>query len=186
MAVQLLKKLFTVEEYHLMTKAGIISDSDRVELIEGEIVQMASIGTRHAGCVRRVARVFSQIPEDRAIFDVQNPIKLSGKTEPQPDLVLLQPRADYYDTAHPMPSEVFLLVEVAESTIDYDRDVKIPIYSRSLIQEVWLFDLVAECLEVYRQPTPNGYSLMQKFWRGEKVSPLAFPQLEVSLDFILG
>jgi Uma2 family endonuclease len=186
MAVQSLKKLFTVEEYHLMTKAGIISDSDRVELIEGEIVQMASIGTRHAGCVNRINRLFCRLPEDIVIVTVQNPIKLSGKTEPQPDLVLLQPRADYYDTAHPMPSEVFLLVEVAESTIDYDRDVKIPIYSRSLIQEVWLFDLVAECLEVYRQPTPNGYSLMQKFWRGQKVSPLAFPQLEVSLDFILG
>ncbi|MDF0554083.1 Uma2 family endonuclease [Kamptonema sp. UHCC 0994] len=186
MPVQLLKRLFTVEEYHLMTKAGIIADSDRVELIEGEIILMAAIGTRHAGCVRRVARVFSQLPENRAIFDVQNPVQLSERAEPQPDVVLLQPRADYYDTAHPTPSEVLLLVEVADSTIDYDRDVKIPIYSRSQIQEVWLVNLVAECLEVYRQPTPNGYSLIQRFWRGQQVSPLAFPELEVSLDFVLG
>lgn len=186
MPVQLLKKLFTVDEYHLMTQAGIISKDERVELIEGEIVQMAAIGTRHAGCVNRINRIFSRLPENMAIITVQNPIQLSGRAEPQADVLLLQPRADYYDTAHPTPSEVLLLVEVADSSVDYDRDVKIPIYSRSAIQEVWLVDLLAECLEVYRQPTPNGYSLILRFWRGQQVSPLAFPELEVSVDFVLG
>jgi len=89
-------------------------------------------------------------------------------------------------TAHPTPSEVLLLVEVSDSTVDYDRDVKVLIYARSRIAEVWLVDLEAQCLEVYRQPTPNGYSLIQKFWRGQQVSPLAFRDWEVNIDFVLG
>jgi Uma2 family endonuclease len=186
MAVQLLKRLFTVEEYHLMGKAGILSEGDRVELIEGELVQMAAIGTRHAGCVNRITRLFCRLPEEMAIVTVQNPIQVSQQTEPQPDLVLLEPRADYYSTAHPLPSEVLLLIEVADSSIDYDKDVKIPIYARSGIQEVWIVNLQENCLEVYRQPTPNGYSLTLRFWLGEEVSPLAFPELKVSVDFVLG
>ena len=186
MAVQLLKRLLTVEEYHLMGKAGILSEGDRVELIEGELIQMAAIGTRHASYVRRFIGLFSEIPSNRAFLDVQNPIHLSERTEPQPDVVLLQPRADYYSTAHPVPSEVLLLVEVADSTVDYDRDVKVLIYARSLIPQVWLVDIEAQCLEVYRQPTPNGYSLIQKFWRGQQVASLAFPDLEVNIDFVLG
>ncbi|MEG5017800.1 MULTISPECIES: Uma2 family endonuclease [unclassified Microcoleus] len=186
MSVQLQKRLFTVKEYHLMTEVGILSEGDRVELIEGEIVKMAAIGTRHASCVRRLIRSFSVIPQNLAILGVQDPIQLTERTEPQPDVVLLQPRADYYATAHPIPSEVLLLVEVSDSTVDYDRDVKGSIYARSLIQEVWLVDLVENCVEVYRQPAPNGYSLMLKFWRGQQVAPLAFPEFEVSVDFILG
>ncbi|MEG4030555.1 MULTISPECIES: Uma2 family endonuclease [unclassified Microcoleus] len=186
MSVQLQKRLFTVKEYHLMTEVGILSEGDRVELIEGEIVKMAAIGTRHASCVRRLIRSFSVIPQNLAILGVQDPIQLTERTEPQPDVVLLQPRADYYATAHPVQSEVLLLVEVSDSTVDYDRDVKVSIYARSLIQEVWLVDLVENCLEFYPQPGPNGYSLMLKFWRGQQVAPLAFPELEVSVDCILG
>ena len=186
MFVQMQRRLFTVQEYHLMGEAGILSEDDRVELIEGEIVQMAAIGTRHATCVRRLIRQFRQLPEESAILDVQNPIQLTERTEPQPDVVLLQFRLDYYETAHPMPSEVLLLVEVSDSTIDFDRDLKVPNYARSDIQEVWLWDLEVNCLEVYRQPTANGYTSMQKFERGEMVSPLAFPEFEVSVDFILG
>ncbi|MEG3898046.1 MULTISPECIES: Uma2 family endonuclease [unclassified Microcoleus] len=186
MSVQMQRRLFTVQEYHLMNKAGILGEDDRVELIEGEIIQMAAIGTRHASCVKRLLRQFNIIPDEQAIIGVQDPIQLTERTEPQPDFVLLQHRADYYDTAHPMPSQVLLLIEVSDSTVDYDRHIKVPIYARSLIQEVWLVDLVENCLEVYRQPGANGYSLMLKFWRGQQVAPLAFPDLEVSVDFILG
>lgn len=186
MSVEMKRRLFTVQEYHLMGEAGIFGENDRVELIEGEILEMAAISPRHASCVRRLIGQFRQIPEKIAILDVQNPIQLTERTEPQPDVVLLQPRADYYATAHPIPSEVLLLVEVSDSTVDFDRDVKVPTYARSLIQEVWLVDLVENCLEVYRQPGPNGYSLMLKFWRGQQVAPLAFPDLELSVDFIFG
>ncbi|WP_377475246.1 MAG: Uma2 family endonuclease [Microcoleus anatoxicus] len=185
MSVQTQKWLFTVQEYHLMSDAGVFAN-ERVELIEGEIIQMAAIGTRHASSVKRLTRCFSLIPEDLATLGVQDPIQLTEKTEPQPDVVLLQPRADYYATAHPVPSEVLLLVEVADSTVDNDRNIKVPIYARSGIQEVWLWDLEVNCLEVYRNPTANGYTSIQKFERGEMVSPLAFPEFEVSVNFILG
>ena len=186
MSVQTQRWLFTVKEYHLMNEAGVFGEDDRVELIEGEIIQMAAIGTRHASCVNRLARRFSLIPEDLATFAIQNPIQLTERTEPQPDVVLLEPRADYYATAHPIPSEVLLLVEVSDSTIDFDRDVKVPNYARSGIQEVWLWDLEANYLEVYREPTANGYTSIQRFERGEIVSPLAFPDFQVSVDLILG
>ncbi|WP_293157672.1 MULTISPECIES: Uma2 family endonuclease [unclassified Microcoleus] len=186
MSVQMQRRLFTVQEYHLMGEAGILGEDDRVELIEGEIVQMAAIGTRHATCVRRLIRQFRQLPEESAILDVQNPIQLSERTEPQPDVVLLQFCFDYYETAHPIPSEVLLLIEVSDSTVDFDRNVKVPNYARSGIQEVWLWDLEVNCLEVYRCPTANGYTSMKKFERGEMVAPLAFPEFEVSVDFILG
>ena len=186
MSVQIQRRLFTVQEYHLMGEAGILGEDDWVELIEGEIVQMAAIGTRHASSVKRLIAVFSDLDRRKAIIGAQDPIQLTERTEPQPDVVLLQPRADYYATAHPVPSEVLLLVEVADSTVDNDRNIKVPIYARSGIQEVWLVDLVENCLEVYRQPGPNGYSLMLKFWRGQQVAPLAFPEFEVSVDFILG
>ena len=186
MSVQTQKRLFTVQEYHLMSEAGVFGDRERVELIEGEIIQMAAIGTRHASCVKRLNRRFSVIPEEIAILGVQDPIQLTERTEPQPDVVLLQPRADYYETAHPIPSEVLLLVEVSDSTVNFDRDVKVPNYARSGIQEVWLWDLEANCLEVYREPTANGYTSIQKFERGEIVSPLAFPNFQVSVNLILG
>ena len=186
MSVQIQRRLFTVKEYHLMNEAGVFGEDDRVELIEGEIIQMAAIGTRHATCVRRLIRQFRQLPEESAILDVQNPIQLTERTEPQPDVVLLEPRADYYATAHPIPSEVLLLVEVSDSTIDFDRNVKVANYARSGIQEVWLWDLEANCLEVYRDPTENGYTSIQRFERGEIVSPLAFPDFQVSVNLILG
>ncbi|XZO01328.1 MAG: Uma2 family endonuclease [Microcoleus sp.] len=185
MSVQMQRRLFTVQEYHLMGEAGILGEDDRVELIEGEIVQMAAIGTRHASSVKRLIAVFSDLDRRRAIIGAQDPIQLTERTEPQPDVVLLQPRADYYATAHPVPSEVLLLVEVSDSTVGFDRDVKVPNYARSGIQEVWLWDLEVNCLEVYRCPTANGYTSMQKFERGETVAPLAFPEFEVSVDFIL-
>jgi Uma2 family endonuclease len=186
MSVQMQRRLFTVQEYHLMGEVGILGEDDRVELIEGEIVQMAAIGTRHASSVKRLIAVFSDLDRRRAIIGAQDPIQLTERTEPQPDIVLLQPRADYYATAHPVPSEVLLLVEVSDSTVNFDRDVKVPNYARSGIQEVWLWDLEVNCLEVYRYPTADGYTSMQKFERGEMVSPLAFPEFEVSVDFILG
>ncbi|MCC3409436.1 MAG: Uma2 family endonuclease [Microcoleus sp. PH2017_10_PVI_O_A] len=186
MSVEMKRRLFTVQEYHLMSEAGVFSDRERVELIEGEIIQMAAIGKRHAARVDRLARMFSRIPESLVIFRVQNPICLNDNSEPQPDIALVQPRADFYEESLPNSEDVLLLVEVADSTVNYDRDVKVPNYARSGIQEVWLWDLEANCLEVYRNPTANGYSLIQNFERGQEFSPLAFPDFAVSVDLILG
>jgi Uma2 family endonuclease len=185
MSVQMQRRLFTVQEYHLMAEAGVFRDDERVELIEGEIIQMAAIGRRHAARVDRLARMFSRIPESLVIFRVQNPICLNDNSEPQPDIALVQPRADFYEESLPNSGDILLLVEVADSTVDFDRTVKVPNYANSGIQEVWLWDLEENCLEVYREPTANGYSSMQKFEGGEIISPLAFPDFEVSIDLIL-
>jgi Uncharacterized protein conserved in cyanobacteria len=186
MSVQMQKRLFTVQEYHLMGDAGIFGNNERVELIEGEIIEMAAIGKRHAARVDRLADFFYELVRRRAIIRVQNPICLDDKSEPQPDIALVQRRTDFYEESLPNSEDILLLVEVSDSTIDYDRDVKVPNYARSGIQEVWLWDLEVNCLEVYRDPTANGYTSIQKFERGEIVSPLAFPEFEVSVDFILG
>lgn len=186
MSVQLLRRKFTVQEYHLMIDAGILGEDDRVELIEGEIIQMAAIGKRHATTVRRLIHRWRDLPKNQAILDIQDPVELTPRTEPEPDVVLLRFREDYYATAHPTPADVLLLVEVADSSIDYDRQVKTPIYARSNIAEVWIVDLTRDCLIVYREPTPEGYSFQQDFDQSQSVTPLAFPELEVSIDFILG
>jgi Uma2 family endonuclease len=185
MSVQIQRRLFTVQEYHLMAEAGVFQDCERVELIEGEIIQMAAIGRRHAARVDRLSELFYDRLRRRAIIRVQNPIYLDDRSEPQPDIALVRRRADFYEESLPNSGDILLLVEVADSTVDFDRDVKVPNYSRSGIQEVWLWDLEANCLEVYREPTANGYSLIQKFEGGEIISPLAFPDFEVSIDLIL-
>lgn len=186
MSVEMKRRLFTVQEYHLMDEAGVFGENERVELIEGEIIQMAAIGRRHAARVDRLAEFFGDRVRQRAIIRVQNPISLGSSSEPQPDIALVQRRADFYEESLPNSEDILLLVEVADSTVNYDRDVKVPNYSRSGIQEVWLWDLEANCLEVYRNPTANGYISVQKFERGETVSPLDFPDFAVSIDGILG
>ncbi|GIW50689.1 MAG: hypothetical protein KatS3mg081_0044 [Gemmatimonadales bacterium] len=156
MAVQLMKRRFTVAEYHKMAEAGILGEDDRVELLEGELVAMAPIGSRHATCVRRLNYLLSRGVGERAIVDVQNPIRLSEYSEPQPDLALLKPRPDFYAAAHPGPEDVLLVVEVAETSADYDREVKIPLYARAGIPEVWLVDLAGAQIETFRQPAQGG------------------------------
>jgi Uma2 family endonuclease len=169
-----------------MSEAGVFANHERVELIEGEIIQMAAIGKRHAARVDRLADLFYDNVRTSAIVRVQNPICLDDKSEPQPDIALVQRRADFYEESLPNTDHVLLLVEVADSTVNYDRDVKVPNYARSGIQEVWLWDLEVNCLEVYRNPTANGYTSIQKIERGEIFSPLAFPDFQVSVDLILG
>jgi Uma2 family endonuclease len=186
MSVQLLKRLFTVEEYHKMVEADILTPDDRVELIEGEIVQMAAIGRRHAACVRRLIRLFSQRLSDRVLVDVQDPVELSDRSEPQPDLALLQQRPDFYESGHPHPEDVILLVEVADTTAEADREVKIPLYAKAGIAEVWLVDINEQSLEVYRERSANGYQNVQKLGRGQTVSIQAFPDISFTIDEIFG
>lgn len=186
MAVEVWRRRFTVDEYYRMADAGILNEDDQVELIEGEIVEMAPIGSRHAGHVDRLNQLFSRRVADRAIVRVQNPIWLSDYTEPQPDISLLRPRSDFYTSAHPRPQDVLLVVEVADTSIDYDREVKAPLYARLGIGEFWLVDLVRESIEVYRRPSPEGYLEVRRTQRGEGLAPEAFPDLELSVDDVLG
>jgi Uma2 family endonuclease len=186
MPVELLRRLFTVEEYERMVQADILTAAERVELLNGEIVEMSPIGTRHAACVKRLNQLFSQRLGERALVGVQDPIRLSDRSEPQPDLTLLQPRSDFYATAHPQPQDVLLIVEVADTSADYDRQVKIPLYANAGIIEVWLVDLVEQNLEVYRQPSTNGYQQIQQLRHNQQIFLQALPDLEISIDNILG
>ncbi|MDB9307238.1 Uma2 family endonuclease [Aphanizomenon sp. CS-733/32] len=175
-----------VSQYHQMSEAGIFSENDKVELINGEIIEMSPIGRRHTACVNRLNSVFSQLLGKKVIIAVQNPITLNNLSEPQPDIALLKPRADFYESGHPQPQDVFLLIEVADSSLEYDRDVKIPLYASSGITEVWLVDIYEQVIIFYRYPSENGYSDIQKLSRGEKMSIQAFPEINLVVDDILG
>lgn len=186
MAVQLLRRRFSVEEYYLMAKAGILTEDDRVELIEGEIVEMAPIGSHHAGCVIRLIQFLSRQVGSRALVNAQNPVRLGEHSEPQPDIALLRPRADFYASAHPGPSDVLLLIEVADTTVEYDREVKVPLYARAGIGEFWLVDLAGESIEVYQSPAPQGYRQVKVVTQEGDLAPEALPELKLSAREILG
>jgi Uma2 family endonuclease len=175
MALELKRRRFTVEEYHWMARAGILGEDDRVELIEGEIVEVTPIGHRHAVCVNHLNRAFSHLFDDVAVVSVQNPVHVSDYSEPEPDVALLRPPGDSYLSGHPRPKDILLIVEVAETSADPDRRAKVPLYARSGIQEVWLVDLEQHSITAYRDPTPDGYRSARVFRRGESISPAAFP-----------
>ena len=186
MALQPTKRRFTVAEYDQMAQADILSEDDRVELIDGEILEMTPIGRRHAGCVDCLAHLFYRSLGQAAQIRVQGPVRLSERSEPQPDIAVLRPRLDFYRLGHPTPEDVLLLVEVAETSAEGDRRVKAPLYARSDIREFWLVDLEEDVIFVYRDPTPTGYRTVRGARRGERLAPLAFPAEEFAVADILG
>jgi Uma2 family endonuclease len=186
MAVDIQKRFFTCAEYETMLVAGILSEDDRVELIEGEILQMSPIGSPHAGCVKRTNAIFSLLLQGRAIVSVQDPLVLNDVSEPEPDIVLLRPRADFYADSHPGPTDVLLVVEVAEASLGFDRRVKAPLYARSRIPELWIVDLTGQAVEVYRCPLAHGHQEVSRHQRGDSLGLLAFPDISLTVDEILG
>jgi Uma2 family endonuclease len=186
MTVQLLRRKFTVEQYHKMVESGILSEDDRLELIRGEIIEMSPIGTKHAACLNRLVNLLVQLLGKRIIAAAQNPVALNNNSEPQPDVALLKPRDDFYETAHPQAQDIFLLIEVSDSTVMYDREEKIPLYAQANIEEVWLVDINEQIVEVYQQPTAAGYQLMQKFSCGQTLSIKAFPDVNITVNEIFG
>lgn len=186
MSVQLLRRKFTVKQYHKMVESGILCEDDRVELVRGEIIELSPIGLRHAACVKRLNRLFYRKLGDSVLIGIQDPVELDDTSEPQPDVVLLQPREDFYESAPPKASDIFLLVEVADKSVKYDREVKIPLYAEDSIAEVWLVDINGECVEVYREPMPGEYQNIQTFGRGQNLSILVFPEVMITVDEVLG
>lgn len=186
MTVQVLRRRFTVDEYQRMGQVGILGEDDRLELLEGEIVEMAPIGSRHQATVDRLTRLFSGRVSDSALVRVQGPVRLGEDSEPQPDVILLGLRDDFYGTAHPGPEDVLLLVEVSDSSIEYDREVKLPLYARHGITEVWIVDLENEAIEVYTDPAVEGYRVVSQPGQGQTLSPQHFPLLELAVDEVLG
>lgn len=170
---------FTVDEYYRMAEVGILEPGEPVELIDGEIVRMAAIGSRHAACVTRLARIFSRAEGVRGIVWIQSPVRLSDRSEPEPNVALVWPRDDDYATAHPGPDDVFLRIEVAGTTVNVDREVKTPLYAQAGIPEHWPVDITADGVQVYRSASAAGYEDVQRQHRLGVLHPTAFPELDV-------
>jgi Uma2 family endonuclease len=185
MPVQAPRRLFTVDEFYQMAEAGILREDDRVELLNGEVVQMTPIGSRHAACVKRLQRIFHDRIEPSVIVSVQDPIRLDAHSEPQPDLALLRFRSDFYAVAHPGPADVLLIVEVAESSADLDREVKVPLYARAGILEVWIVDLAARAVDVYEGPSAEGYARHRRLQADDRLVAVGCPAFDVAVSDIL-
>jgi Uma2 family endonuclease len=185
MAVDVERHRFSIEQYERMVEVGVLTEDDRVELIDGEIVEMAPIDPDHSFPVQRLARVFMESLGGRAYVRIQDAIRLPPQSEPEPDVVLARPPDDLYRRRHPGPDDLFLVVEVAHTTQIKDRRMKIPLYAQQGILEAWLLDVPAQQLEIYRQPSPDGYRSVEFVGRGGPVAPLAFPDLLVVIDDVL-
>ncbi len=168
-----------------MAQAGILAEDDRLELIDGDLIDMTPIGSRHAGAVSRLTRLFGAAVGADAIVSVQNPVQLDRYSQPQPDLALLRPRADFYAHAHPQPADVMLIVEVAEASLDYDRDMKVPLYARHGIPEVWLLDVAGRCMTVFRAPGSDGYGEQRRIVSAESIAPVLLPAAVIDLTGLL-
>jgi Uma2 family endonuclease len=183
MVAPVARRRFTVDDYERMAEAGILAEDDRVELIAGEIVEMSPIGDRHVGCVNVLADLLWDVVGREALISVQNPIRLSADGEPQPDIALLRRGAP---RAVPTPEDVLLVIEVADSSRDYDRTVKLPLYAAAGIRETWLVDLVAEVVERHTDPHDGVYRRVASAGRGESLQSTVLPAVILAVDAILG
>lgn len=186
MSVQIARRRFTVEDFYRMLEAGILTEDDRVELIDGEIVEMSPIGSRHAASVNRLMRYFIRHLGDAVVVTAQNPLRLNREAEPVPDVLVLKPRADFYAESHPGPDDVLLVVEVSDTTLAYDRRVKLPLYARAGVPEVWIVNLPKAVVEVYVGPGGHTYDEIRKAGRGQELSATRLPALKLKADDILG
>ena len=191
------RRKFTVDDYHKMAEAGILTEDDRVELLDGEIVEMRPIGPRHQGRTDRLNALFTARCGEHAIVRVQGLIRLGRRSEPEPDLALLRPRPDFYTPGHPRPGDVLLVVEIADTSAALDRQVKLGLYARAKVREVWLLvisrdrrqhaysDGASPVLEVYRRPAGGIYTEIRLVRAGEKIVPEALSEIEFSADELL-
>jgi len=186
MAVAEQRYRFTVDQYHQMADAGVFAPDCRVELVDGEIFEMSPIDPWHAGVVNRLNERFVVALAGRAVVHVQNPTGLDRYSEPQPDIMLLRPRADFYGTAHPTPADALLLVEVSDTSLRHDRGRKLRLYARTRVPEVWIVNRRAEAVEVFRDPERGRYGVEISRGRGNDIAPTAFPDLVLAVSDILG
>ncbi|HVF68919.1 MAG TPA: Uma2 family endonuclease [Pyrinomonadaceae bacterium] len=177
---------FTVEEYRRMGEAGIFPMGARLELIEGEIVEMSPIGDRHAWCVGWLNRTLTLMLQHVALIWVQNPMRLGDSSEPQPDVLVLKPRDDFYKKGKPQPEDILLVIEVSDSTLAYDRLVKVPLYARAGVPEVWIVNLVDERVETFADPSGSAYRATHSHASGEEVQSRSLASLRLGVSEIFG
>ena len=177
---------FSVEEYYRMGEAGILTEDERIELIDGCIVVREPANPPHSGGVNRIAQILTTVFRDRAIIAVQNPFKIDEFNHPQPDIAVLRPRNDFYATAHPGGNDTFLLIEVSHTSQAFDQRVKAPLYAHARIREYWIVNIPERLLEIYREPTANGYSQVTRWKPESEVVIQAFPDDVLPVSDIIG
>lgn len=186
MAMPLAHRRFTVDEYHRMAEVGILGEDDRVELLDGEIVLMTPMGSRHWSTVARLTERFRDLVGNRAVVSVQLPVRLGRYAEPEPDLALLTRRENFYADRLPEARDVLLVIEVADSSRRTDRERKLPLYARAGIAEVWLIDLPRDVIEVYREPVAGSYRSVQTVARDSTLAILKLPGVTLPAPEVLG
>jgi Uma2 family endonuclease len=185
MAVQLERHLFTLEEYERMVEASVFGEDKRLELIRGEVVEMTPIGFDHAGVVARLTMLLAKMAGDSAIVWVQNPIQLAGNSRPEPDLALLKLQ-DYSSSKPATAADIFLIIEVADTTLKYDHDVKRPLYAEAGISEYWIVNLPEQLIEVYSKPSGGTYKQARRARRGDTVRLPTGLESPIEVSDILG
>ncbi|MFN4814309.1 MAG: Uma2 family endonuclease [Pseudanabaena sp.] len=178
------KYRLSVEQYYKMAEVGILGIEQRTELIEGEIIEMSAIGTKHAICVSNLAELLTVQTIQIAHVRQQNPIHLSDRSEPQPDIVLVKRPSSRYADCHPQPEDIFLLIEVSDSTLKYDREVKLPLYVKAGIAEVWIVNIEEQVFEVYSSLNQDRYEQVKIYGKGEVVSMSMFENIVISVNEI--
>lgn len=181
--------LMTVDEYHRLGETGVLDEDSRVELVDGRVVEMPPIGPRHMYNVNRLTQLFVLRLLGRMVLSIQNSVTFGRRLERQPDVTLLDPHASdpsFYKTNRPRPSDVLLIVEVSDSTLQTDLEEKARQYAAHAVADYWVADLQGDQIWMHREPTPNGYASVRTLARGETVSPLAFPDVSFTVDEILG
>ena len=169
----------TVGDYHRLGEVGILTETSRVELIEGELIEMAPIGAVHMTLVNRLTKLLVIAVGDFGVVSIQNPVTLPPHSEPQPDITILKQGADGATPTVPRAQDVLLLIEVADTTLRYDRTTKLKIYAQAGVAEVWIVNVQAKCIEVYQEPTATGYLRKQDFGQQDVVWPRALPQVQL-------
>ncbi len=179
------RRKFTLEEYHRLGEMGFLGEDDRVEFMDGEIVEMSPVGKAHNACINRNTRNLVQRLSDRAVVSVQNSVIIL-ENEPLPDIAILRPNPTYYADRLATPKDILLIIEVADSSLAYDQDIKAPKYARAGVQELWIVDLNDDMIWVYRNPSEKGYLEVKAYQRGEAITLLAFPDIILTVNDILG
>jgi Uma2 family endonuclease len=179
-------KRFRVEDFRKMTEAGILPEESGWEIIDGYLIDKMTIGSKHASTVKRLNRLLANVSGNETIISVQDPIHIDEYNEPEPDIALLKPREDFYAESHPTPEDVLLLIEVSDSTVEYDREVKKNLYAAAGINEFWLVNLPDSTVEVYSSPKNGNYRLARILESGETVESGLIKNLILPIDEILG
>ena len=175
-------RLFSVDEYYAMADAGILAPDERVELIDGEIIPMSPIGPSHSSSVNALVHWLSHQLGQRAIVSAQSPIRLDSGAEPEPDIAVLKWRDDFYAQVHPGPEDVLLIIEVSDTSLDYDRDVKLSMYARFGIPETWIANIQERSVEVYDQPSNGEYQRSRIVEFDEPLTLAAFDDVSLSIS----